>query len=196
MFPGDAERPYREDDPTHPMGVYGATKLAGERAVLDSGVACLIFRTAWVYGTRGHNFLLTMLRRFREGQATRVVDDQIGSPTWSRMIAAATAQVLAQRLSAPGRIDLEPVRGIYHLTAAGQTSWHGFARAILDHSGLQCRLEAIPTWEYPTPAARPAWSVLDGGRLRQTFGISLPPWDRSMTQCLGDMGVRQSETAA
>ena len=192
VFPGDVEQPYRETDPTGPKGIYGSTKLAGEQAVLDSGAACLILRTAWVYGARGHNFLLTMLRRFRAGQPTRVVHDQIGSPTWSRMIAAATAQVLAQRFSADGRFDLEPVRGVYHLTAAGHISWHGFAQAIREHAGLDCLLEAIPSTEYPTPAARPVWSVLDGSRMRETFHIELPHWRSSLGQCLDDMRLHPS----
>ena len=185
VFDGALGRPYREDDATGPTGVYGLTKLQGEQALLDATGNTLVFRTAWVYGRRGHNFLRTMLRLFQEKDELRVVDDQIGSPTWSRMIAEATAQIIA-------RLDMDPaqfgeVGGIYHLTAAGQTSWYGFAKAILEGSGLDCRLLPIPSTDYPTPAERPAWSVLDNRKLLETFGLRLPDWEYSLQHCLNDL---------
>lgn len=182
VFDGELDRPYREEDATAPAGVYGRTKLRGEQALLDATADALIFRTAWVYGRHGHNFLRTMLRLFRERDELRVVDDQIGSPTWSRMIAEATAQIIARLEGEPARIG--ELGGIYHLTAAGRTSWHGFAAAILEGSGLDCRLLPISTREYPTPARRPAWSVLDNSKLFETFGLRLPDWDLSLRQCL------------
>jgi len=185
VFSGEAERPYREDDPPGPLNVYGETKLAGERALMATGANAVILRTSWVYGVRGHNFLLSMLRLFREKDELRVVDDQIGAPTWSRMLAEVTAQVLRPML----RSDLDParVKGVYHASGAGQTSWFGFARAILEASGTECRLLPIPSSEYRSPARRPAWSVLDNTKLHETFGLRLPDWRLSMSQCLEDL---------
>jgi dTDP-4-dehydrorhamnose reductase len=184
VFDGGANHPYREEDPTGPLGVYGQTKLMGERALLDSGADALVFRTSWVYGRHGHNFLNTMGHLFRERDGLGVVDDQVGAPTWSRMIAEATAQILF-------KLDLEPLqvaerRGIYHLSAAGQTSWYGFAKAILAASGESCRLSPITTAEYPTPATRPHWSLLDNSKLQAVFGLALPDWNLSLNQCLAD----------
>jgi len=185
VFSGDVDRPYREDDATAPLGVYGETKLAGEQALAGSRAVHLIFRTSWVYGVRGQNFMLTMRRLFREREELRVVDDQIGAPTWSRMLAEATAQVVGRALHAG--LDLPSLSGVYHMSAAGSTSWYGFARAILEGSGLDCRLTPIPTSEYPTPARRPAYSVLDNSRLAQTFGLALPDWRAGLAQCLDDL---------
>jgi len=182
VFDGKAQKPYGEGDATAPLGVYGQTKLLGEKALLDSGADALVLRTSWVYGRHGHNFLKTMQRLFRERDELSVVDDQIGAPTWSRMIAEATAQILAQlRLG-----QLGERRGIYHLTAAGQTSWYGFAKAILETSGQSCRLSPITTADYPTPAARPHWSVLDNSKLQEAFGLTLPDWSVSLNHCLTD----------
>jgi dTDP-4-dehydrorhamnose reductase len=173
IFDGRGTRPYREEDPPAPLGVYGASKLAGEEAVHASGARHLIFRTAWVYASHSHNFLRTMLRVGAERDTLRVVADQIGTPTPAALIADVTARALQQASSASGT---------WHLTAAGQTSWHGFAEAIFAGAvarGLLPRaphVEAISTADYPTPAARPAYSVLDTAKLRETFGISLPTW--------------------
>jgi dTDP-4-dehydrorhamnose reductase len=185
VFAGDGDRPYREDDPTDPLGVYGATKLAGEQALAASGATWLLFRTGWVYGVRGNNFLLTMRRLFREREEIRVVDDQTGAPTWSRLIAEVTAQILGRALH--GGLDLREVQGIYHLSGGGSTSWYGFARALHEHFGSPCRLLAIPSRDYPLPARRPAYSVLDNGKLERVFGILLPHWRESLQQCLGDL---------
>lgn len=189
VFSGESDHPYREDDAAGPLGVYGETKLAGELALAGSGAAYLIFRTSWVYGARGHNFLLTLRRLFREREELRVVDDQIGAPTWSRMLAEATAQVVGRALYAG--LDLPALSGVYHMSAAGSTSWYGFARAILEGGGLDCRLRPIPTSEYPTPARRPAYSVLDNRRLTRTFGLALPDWRVGLAQCLDDLKERE-----
>ncbi len=185
VFSGITDHPYREDDPAEPLCVYGRTKLAGENALLESGAPTLVFRTAWVYGVRGSNFLLTMLKLFRERTELRIVDDQIGTPTWSRMLAEVTAQI-AYRLF-HGSLDIESVKGLYHLTGAGATSWFGFAEAIREATGCDCRLLPIPTSEYPAPARRPAYSVLDTGRFRNTFGLALPDWRQSLGLCLADL---------
>ncbi len=183
VFPGRATHPYREDDAPNPLNVYGKSKLAGETALLESDAPAVVLRTSWVYGARGHNFLRTMLRLSRERHELRVVDDQIGAPTWSRMIAAATAHIAARLLHSPP----DESTGLYHLSAAGHTSWYGFARAILDARGGECELHPIPSDDYPTPALRPAWSVLDNSRLTRTFGLRLPDWRHSLGQCLQDM---------
>jgi dTDP-4-dehydrorhamnose reductase len=188
VFSGDADHPYREDDAAAPLGVYGETKLAGEQTLAGSGADHLIFRTSWVYGVRGQNFMLTMRRLFRERDELQVVDDQIGAPTWSRMLAEATAQVVGRALYAG--LDLPSLSGVYHMSAAGSTSWYGFARAILEGSGVDCRLTPIPTSEYPTAARRPAYSGLDNSRLAQTFGLALPDWRAGLAQCLDDLNER------
>jgi dTDP-4-dehydrorhamnose reductase len=182
VFSGQATRPYTEADPPGPLNVYGETKLGGELALLDSGAPSLILRTSWVYGARGANFLLTMLRLFQDKDELRIVDDQIGSPTWSRMLAELTALILYRTLS--GDIDLREVGGLYHLTGSGSVSWFGFAQAILARSGGDCRLIPIHSSEYPAPAKRPAYSVLDNTKLQETFGLHMPDWRESLDQCL------------
>lgn len=194
VFPGDGAAPYREDDPVGPLSVYGQSKLAGEAAIRQVGVPHLILRTAWVYGRRGHNFLLTMLRLLREREVLRVVDDQRGAPTWSRLIAEATA-LLAARCSRDGRFDPGSKSGTYHLTCAGETTWHGFTAAIRAEAlarGLLpeplARLEPIPTSAYPTPARRPAYSVLANDKLAREFGLALPAWEQALQLCLDEFG--------
>lgn len=173
VFDGQGTRPYREDDATAPLGVYGASKLAGEDAIRASGARHHILRTAWVYGAHGRNFMHTMLRLAAERDTLRVVADQVGTPTSADLIARVTAQLLDGRL---------PVSGTWHLTASGQTTWHGFAEAIIAGAharGLLPRLtpvEAITTADFPTPARRPAYSVLDCTRLQESAGIVLPDW--------------------
>ena len=184
VFSGEAEHPYREDDEPRPINVYGATKLDGENRLLDSGAPALILRTSWVYGRYGQNFLLTMQRLLRERDELKVVDDQIGAPTWARLLAEVSAQLLYRVLR--GDIDLKTQGGLYHVTGGGQTSWWGFARAIQEASGLNCRLLPIPSRDYPSPAKRPAYSVLDNGRLREVFGLALPGWEESLAQCLAE----------
>lgn len=178
VFDGRGTRPYREDDPTAPLGVYGASKLAGEDAIRDSGTRHMIFRTAWVYATHGSNFLRTMLRLAAEREQLRVVADQIGSPTPAALIADVTARVLQQGFA---------WSGIWNLTTSGATSWHGFAEAIMTQAiaeGLIARkplIVPITTAEYPTLALRPAYSVLDTGKLHRDFGIDLPDWRAALS---------------
>jgi dTDP-4-dehydrorhamnose reductase len=186
VFSGKSGRPYREDDEPGPLNVYGETKLGGERSLLASGANAIVLRTSWVYGVRGSNFLLTMLRLFGEKEELRVVDDQVGAPTWSRMLAEVTAQILYRVLV--GDLDAERVKGVYHATNGGETSWYDFARTILEISGRRCNLLPIPTSEYPAPAHRPTYSVLDNAKLRETFDLAMPDWESSLRQCLEDLG--------
>jgi len=194
VFDGAKQAPYVEDDPPNPQNVYGRTKLAGERAVRQSGAAHLIFRTQWVYAREGRNFLLTILRLAAQREELRIVSDQIGSPTSSAEIAAGTVAILSRLLARQGEWSSQPDdSGIYHLTAGGQTSWCDFARAILDeaaHGGapswilaatggsplITKRVVPISTAEYPTPARRPAYSVLSNARVQRQFGVQLPDW--------------------
>lgn len=184
VFDGAKPEPYLEDDPANPLNVYGATKWEGEQAIRASGVRHLILRTSWVYGRRGQNFLLTMQRLMRERGELRIVDDQIGAPTWSRIIAEATAQILAQCLSPARGADRPEPWGTYHLTCGGATSWYGFAQAIAERIGFATRLVPIPSNEYPTPARRPANSRLDNGKLARSFGLRLPDWREALALCL------------
>jgi len=171
VFDGEKASPYVEDDPTHPLSVYGESKLAGEQAILKSGCRHLVLRTSWVYGPRGRNFYLTMLRLAKERPELRVVDDQVGAPTSSLEIARATAALLDTR-----------AEGLYHMAAAGETSWCGFARAILERAGLKTPVVAIRTEDYPTPAKRPRNSRLDCSRLRREHGVALLPWDEALVE--------------
>jgi dTDP-4-dehydrorhamnose reductase len=183
VFDGLGTRPYREDDLTGPLGVYGATKLAGDVAVQASGVPHLLLRVAWVYGARGRNFLRTMQRLSRERERLQVVADQFGVPTWSRHIAEATALIMAQRPSVAQS-------GTYHLAGVGACSWHDFAEAIVRRdtdpaTRVTRTIEPIASSAYPTAAHRPAYSVLDSERARQAFGVQLPPWEEQLARCLG-----------
>jgi dTDP-4-dehydrorhamnose reductase len=185
VFDGAKTTPYVETDSPNPLGAYGRSKLAGDEAMRAVGGAHLIFRLCWVYGARGQNFMLTMMRLARERETLRVVGDQIGCPTWSRMIAEATACAVKQALVAR---DIGAFTGTYHLASSGATTWHGFAEAIIKlmpAEGKKCaQVEAISTAEYPTPTKRPAYSVLACDKLERTFGLRLPRWDDSLTQVL------------
>ena len=185
VFDGQGSRPYLEDDPTGPQSVYGQSKLAGEAAIAAAGVAHLILRTSWVYGLAGNNFMRTMRRLARERDELRVVADQRGAPTWSRHIAQATAQMLAQL--GQDRAAWQRLSGLYHLVSQGETTWHGFAEAIVAHQRQRepvkvQRVIPIATHEYPVPAPRPAYSVLDTGKLHNNFGIRLPDWRAALAQ--------------
>jgi dTDP-4-dehydrorhamnose reductase len=188
VFPGTSDRPYRESDPVAPVSVYGRSKLAGEGALQATGAAHLIFRTCWVYANRGRNFLLTIQRLARERDQLRVVDDQRGCPTWARLIAEATAQALAQTRSRAGWPSLTERSGVYHLASAGEASWWQFACAIAAATprsdGSVASVLPIPSREYPTPAQRPAYSVLDCRRLQAAFGLRLPDWRQGLELCL------------
>ena len=190
VFNGQKKAPYIETDATAPLGVYGQTKLEGERAIQESGTSHVIIRTAWVYGTRGRNFLLTILRLASECEELRIVSDQLGAPTLAKEIAAGTLKILEGSIE-----EHEEKRGLFHLTAAGETSWHGFAEAIVEEAaavrgketkwmlaaipGRDLRVKrvtAISSAEYPTPARRPAYSVLSNKKVGDTFAVRLPDW--------------------
>lgn len=182
VFDGHARVPYREDDPVAPLSAYGRTKLAGERAIRASGCRHLVLRTSWVYAPRGKNFVLTMLRLAREKPELRVVADQSGSPTSARSLARATAELLAN----------DRVQGTFHATGAGVTTWHGFAERIVAAGARLGLCPVVPvrpiaTADFPTPARRPAWSVLDNGRLFQESGVRLPPWEAALDECLQEL---------
>jgi dTDP-4-dehydrorhamnose reductase len=180
VFDGTREGAYTEADLPCPVSVYGSSKLAGEQAIQAAGIRHLILRTSWVYGMRGKNFLLTVLRLARERDELRIVADQFGAPTWSRTIADATARIVAR-----GE-DWNAEPGTYHLTAKGRTSWHGFTEAILANAHLdkQPVVTPIRTDEYPLPARRPANSVLSQQRFITAFG-DLPEWDAALKACQG-----------
>lgn len=181
VFDGRGSRPYRDDDTTDPLGVYGRSKLDGELAIAGSGARHLILRTAWVYGLHGHNFLRTMLRVGVERDELRVVADQRGCPTPAWLIADVTAAVLRKGIAASG---------VRHLVASGETTWHGFAEAIFDEAserGLIARrptVTPIATADYPTRAVRPAYSVLDTTRLRDEYALALPHWRDALARTL------------
>ena len=187
VYDGTKSQPYTEEDLPKPLGAYGRSKLEGDQAVQQMGVEHLIFRLCWVYGARGQNFMLTIMRLAREREKLRIVRDQVGCPTWSRMIAETTALALKQRLCAPNE-DRGSLDGVYHLAASGQTSWHGFAEAIVTQmleAERKCKVvEAITTSEYPLPAKRPAYSVLSCEKLRRVFGLQLPGWEESLQRVL------------
>lgn len=181
VFDGTASRPYREGDPVAPINVYGQSKLAGEQAIQASGARHMIFRTAWVYADRGSNFMFTMLRLARERDELRVVADQTGTPTPASLIADTTAEILARPFLRSG---------LWHLTAEGGTTWHGFAAAIVARAQSLGRIDRVPrtvpiaTGDYPTIARRPAYSRLDCSKLERDFGIELPPWEAALDSVL------------
>ncbi|MBE7422990.1 MAG: dTDP-4-dehydrorhamnose reductase [Zoogloeaceae bacterium] len=187
VFDGAKAAPYVETDPTAPLGAYGRSKLAGEEGIRAAGCEHLIFRTSWVYGARGANFLRTILRLAAEREELRVVNDQIGAPTWARLIAEATAHALKQAMRE--RRDRAFRSGTYHLAAAGETSWHGFASAIVaGRSGLRVKaVTPIATADYPLPAPRPANSRLDTAAFRARFDLVLPDWRDCLPLCLEEI---------
>lgn len=195
VFDGKKAVPYSEEDTPNPLNVYGQTKLAGERAVQAAGAPYLILRTSWVYGARGRNFLLTILKLAGEKSELKIVDDQIGAPTWCRMLAETTARILAPVCAAPNPSTmLADTGGLYHLTAGGQTSWFGFATKILENVPLSAipvpaKLIPIPTSEYPTPAVRPRNSRLSNEKITRTFGFTIPPWEESLALCMKEMNI-------
>jgi dTDP-4-dehydrorhamnose reductase len=193
VFDGRNQRPWREDDAPRPINVYGASKLAGERAVRDALPQHLIVRTAWLFGAHGPNFVRTVLRLARERGALRIVADQTGSPTWAGHLAE-TLIGLARRITAGESL----VWGTYHYAGAPATSWHGFAEAIVHAAVAQGLLPApvpvalIATADFPTPARRPAWSVLDGARMAETFGLAPPDWRAGLAQTLASLKAAEA----
>lgn len=197
VFGGHQSQPYAVAAPTGPLGAYGRSKLAGEQALRDSSADHLTFRTAWVYAAHGHNFLLTMLRLGAEREELRVVADQHGAPTDTGLIVNGTLAALDRWLqsdSAQRRV----LAGTHHLVASGMTSWHGFAEAIFAGAigrGLIARVPrvaAITTADYPTPAERPAWSLLDNAGFQQRFGYALPDWQSGLHDVLDALSRRRA----
>lgn len=189
VFDGDATAPYAVDAATAPLGAYGRSKLAGEQALQASGATYLLFRTAWVYAPHGHNFLRTMLRLGAERDELRVVADQHGAPTSTDIIVQATLAALTawQNADANRRAAMQ---GVYHLVSSGHTSWHGFASAIFEKAHARGLIPRVPrvlpitTADYPTPAKRPAWSVLDNQGFQQRFGYALADWQEGLDHVL------------
>ncbi|MGN1214830.1 MAG: dTDP-4-dehydrorhamnose reductase [Candidatus Cryptobacteroides sp.] len=179
VFSGDSTVPYREDSPTGPLGVYGATKLAGERALQSSGCDWIIIRTAWLYSPYGKNFVRTMCRLTAEKDSLPVVCDQTGSPTYAHDLA-----VLIVRMMDEG---LEGREGIYHYSNEGEISWYDFAKAICSLCGNTCDIRPCASGEYPSKVRRPQYSVLDKTKVRETFGVEVPFWLDSLKACLERM---------
>jgi dTDP-4-dehydrorhamnose reductase len=197
VFDGLGDVPYNETDATGPVSVYGASKLAGERALAESGAGHLIFRTSWVYGGSGKNFLLTILKLAREREVLRIVGDQHGAPTWSRDLAMMTAAVIGRcepMAEGRGLVDvLGEVSGVYHAAGGGETTWCGFAaeavrlRREAEPSVRFAEIEAITTAEYPTPAARPRNSRMDCGKLREQFGWTMMQWQDALRKVMFEL---------
>ena len=205
VFDGSKNAPYEETDPANPVNVYGATKFAGEEAIRNAGIPHLIFRTQWVYATRGRNFLLTMLRLATQRQELRIVHDQFGAPTWCREIASCTVRILTPFFEKGRDTFFSPgVGGICNMTAAGATSWYEFAEAIMEKASqippntpwmaeatggrplITRRIIPITTAEFPTPARRPAYSVLSNNRLARIFGFQMPDWRTQLHSVFAD----------
>jgi dTDP-4-dehydrorhamnose reductase len=197
VFDGSANAPYRETDATGPVSVYGVSKLAGEKALADSGAGHIVFRTSWVYGPVGKNFLLTILKLARERESLRVVADQYGAPTWSRDLAKVTAEAIAQCEAAAQSRELEDVLadvgGVYHAAGAGETTWCGFAAEALRLQQQRepdvrfAQIDAITTAEYPTPAKRPANSRMNCEKLAERFGLKMMDWQDSLREVLAQL---------
>jgi dTDP-4-dehydrorhamnose reductase len=202
VFDGTGDRPWVEDDPTSPLGVYGASKLTGEQAILDSGAAHLVFRTSWVYSSTGRNFLLTILRLAQQKEELRIVDDQHGAPTWSRDLAQMVVHVIdwiSREAAASGKAPEELVRAvprIYHATGTGDTTWFGFASEFVRLAATArpemrfARLVPISSSEYPTPARRPSNSRLNCERLRKVFGFSMQRWQDATAAVVAEVLAR------
>ncbi len=176
VFDGASCRPYVEDDVPNPATVYGRTKLAGEKHVLENADTALVIRTAWLYSSFGNNFVKTMLRLGAERDSLNVVFDQVGTPTYARDLAAAIVKIMPQ---------LKPgMKGVYHFSDEGVCSWYDFAARIMDKAGLPCRVKPIESVDYPTPAKRPFYSVLNKGKIKAAFGVDIPHWEKSLDDCL------------
>ncbi|CAG7856254.1 dTDP-4-dehydrorhamnose reductase [biofilm metagenome] len=192
VFNGTKDAPYTEDDKTDPINVYGRSKLAGEQAIQSVNCDYVILRTSWVYASRGNNFLKTILRLAAEREELKIVSDQIGAPTWARLIAEVSAQVIKQTMVE--RRNGHFSSDIYHLTSSGETSWYGFAQEIVNITRqlglITLKNEAInpiPTEDYPLPAKRPGNSRLSCARLEQQFGLTLPSWDNALRLCMQEL---------
>lgn len=194
VFDGCDTSPYTECSSTNPLNAYGVTKLEGEQAIKDSGVNYLIFRTSWVYGVRGSNFLLTMLRLMEEREVLTVVNDQFGVPTSSRLIAEVTSLSVAQYLN--GKNKQQFISGLYHLSARGETSWYGYAKAIAGYLSevdtyseyVIKEVQPVSSDRYPSKAIRPQYSTMAVENIEKRFGLQMPTWQEGVKQCLEDVG--------
>lgn len=192
VFDGSGTTPWQETDATSPLSVYGRTKLEGEQLIQTSGAKHLIFRTSWVYAARGGNFAKTMLRLAKERERLTVIDDQIGAPTGADLLADVTAHAIRAVGSVGGRPELA---GLYHLVAAGTTSWHGYASHVIGHArgkGVELKvaegaIEPVPTSSFPTPARRPNNSRMSTAKIEAAFDLRLPDWRRGVTRMLDEI---------
>ncbi len=200
VFSGEGSKPWREDDPTGPLGVYGASKLAGERALAESGAGHFIFRTSWVFGARGENFLRRILQLARERAELKIVDDQVGSPTWSRTLARLvehTIRRMEERTKSGGGLDeaVRPVGGVYHASSGGYTTWFGFASEFIQIAreaapeAALAKLVGIPSIDYPTPAERPKNSRLDCEKLARELEFAMPDWQSATRAVMAEVLV-------
>jgi dTDP-4-dehydrorhamnose reductase len=199
VFDGSKPSAWVEDDVPAPLSIYGSSKLAGERSIQAAGGKYLIFRTSWVFSPHGHNFLRTMLRLGAEREQLKIVNDQTGAPTSASAIASATRGVL-DRLFSDGVPESAAWPGIYHMTCAGQTTWCGFAEAIFQRAlcpqqRAWAKVTGIPGVEYPTPAVRPANSVLSNEKLQAIFGVRLVPWEAALDETLQTLGLAQNSVS-
>jgi len=215
VFDGSKRAPYIETDPPNPVNVYGRTKLAGEQAIRNSGAAHLIFRTSWVYATHGRNILLTILRLSTEREELKIVDDQVGAPTCAFDLAEGTTRILAGMVAGDkSQFTFPEASGTYHMTAAGQTTWYEFAKAILEEAGrapqnlpwlasatkgrplIARRVVPISTEEFRSPTPRPTYSVLSNAHLKQAFGVTLPDWRTQLQRCFSPQSTPVNPPAA
>ncbi|NML22847.1 dTDP-4-dehydrorhamnose reductase [Pseudoflavitalea sp. G-6-1-2] len=182
VFDGTSSEPYTEEHPTDPINAYGASKERGEELCMQENEESIIIRTAWVYSSYGNNFVKTMQRLMKERDSLNVVSDQIGAPTYAADLAAAIVHIISKGLW---------VAGIYHYSNQGRISWYDFAVAIRDQSGLQCDVHPISSSQYPTPAKRPAFSLLNTAKIRSTFGIEIPEWQHSLQRCIDQLNLNR-----
>ncbi len=191
VFDGSGERAWLETDIAKPLSVYGASKLAGEQAIIASACKHLIFRTSWAYGAQGRNFATTMLQLAQQREHLSVINDQVGAPTGADLLADVTAHAIRMANQNP------TLSGLYHLTAAGETSWHAYAQFVIEHArqaGVAIKvapsaIKAVPSREFPTPAQRPLNSRLNTSKLQQAFGLHLPPWQDGVKRLLAEVLV-------
>ncbi|MEO6720356.1 MAG: dTDP-4-dehydrorhamnose reductase [Ferruginibacter sp.] len=190
VFDGNGTEPYKEDHPVNPMNVYGASKLKGEQLALQNNPGTIIIRTSWVYSSFGNNFVKTMLRLMSERESINVVSDQQGCPTYAADLATAIMQIVTQHAYSKSLGDGLPASNIYHYSNAGITNWFQFALAIKELAGKNCIVNPIETSQYPTPAKRPLYSVMDTSKIKSTFNIAIPFWKDSLEKCIAELSVR------
>ncbi len=174
--------PFKENDPTNPQSVYASTKLAGDKIAMEILPSSMIIRTSWVYSSYGHNFVKTMLRLGRERDELHIIFDQIGTPTYAHDLALAILTIIKK--VADREIDISVLSGVFHYSNEGVTSWYDFAKAIFRISGINCEIKAIETKDYPTPAKRPPFSLLNKGKFKTVFNLNIPHWEDSLANCM------------